>query len=72
MRNSDGSLKVKLEDYPEEIMVENYWRRNGVMTLREALPADHPENLWNWFRKTYPDLDPGHYGISDPKDTYHG
>lgn len=43
---------LPIEEHPEEITVESYWKAgNGIMYLREALPKDHKENLWNWFKK---------------------
>jgi hypothetical protein len=58
---------LPIEEHPEEITVESYWKAgNGIMYLREALPKDHKENLWNWFKKTHPTLNPSYYGIEDP------
>lgn len=59
-------MKKKLEEHPEQITTSNYWIRNGAWTLREALPHDHPENLYNWFNREYPDLMPEVYGIEKP------
>lgn len=55
-----------VEEHPEELKISTYWSRNGVMTLRTALPATHEENQWNWFRREYPDLNPTLYGIENP------
>lgn len=55
-----------LEDSPSEISISTYWKVGGMMYLRSALPYDHEENQWNWFRKNYPDLNPNFYGIKHP------
>lgn len=60
--------KYKSEaDSPKEIEISTYWKHGGVSTLREALSADHKENLYNWFTRTYPDLNPSFYGIFKKK-----
>ena len=57
-------------DKPDQITTEEYWKRsNGTWILRRALNWDHPENLYNWAKRTYPDLDPEDYGIEKPQDT---
>jgi hypothetical protein len=59
---------LPLDQSPKEITIETYWKPgNGVWYLREALGEDHEENLWNWFKRTYPDLNPVFYEIKDPK-----
>ncbi len=61
-----SSVYRKPEDHPQEITISSYYS-NGVSSyLRQALPDDHEENLWNWFRRTYPDLNPEYYDIYDP------
>lgn len=56
-----------IEEHPEEIEINKYWKPgNGMWYLREALSVNHEENLWNWFRRTYPNLNPSLYGIKDP------
>jgi hypothetical protein len=58
---------LPLEKTPTEITISTYWRPgNGIWYLREALGIDHPENLWNWFRKEYPDINPDYFGIKNP------
>lgn len=57
-----------IEDSPQELIISTYWKQSeNVITLREALPYDHSENLWNWFTKTYPDLNPKYYDIYKPE-----
>lgn len=56
-----------IEDSPLEITISKWWKPGGgMMILREALPVDHEENEYNWFRKNYPDLNPSYYGIKNP------
>ncbi len=58
----------KSEEYsPKEIIIETYWKHGKVSTLREGLPHDHEENLWNWFRREYPELNPLFYGVEMPQ-----
>lgn len=55
------------EESPKELVINTYWNNGGgVATLREALPYDHEENLWNWFTRTYPDLNPEYYDVHKP------
>lgn len=55
------------EEHPNEITISTYWNMgNGRSILRRALPVGHPENSYEWFRREYPDLDPGLYGIYKP------
>jgi len=66
--NHKYSIYKELKDHPKNIKISNFWNNGGqVSTLREALPYDHPENLWNWFVKKYPDLNPNYYDILKPK-----
>lgn len=55
------------EDHPNDLTISTYWKPGtGMMYLREGLPANHAENQWNWFRRTYPDYNPNLYGIQHP------
>lgn len=51
---------------PETVQISTYWKNGMFLTLREALPLDHPENLYNHFKTQYPDLEPEDYGIFHP------
>lgn len=55
-----------LPEHPKELTISTWWCGDYRGLLREALPHDHPENLYNWFRRQYPDLDPFYYGIEEP------
>lgn len=55
-----------VEDSPKELTINIYWSRGMTSILREALPYNHEENLWNWFVRTYPDLNPEYYDIYKP------
>ena len=56
------------EHSPKEIKISTYWNPGGsVSYLREGLPHDHYENLYNWFTREYPDLNPEYYEISPEK-----
>lgn len=54
------------ENSPKELSISEYWTGDFRGLLREGLPHDHPENLWNWFTRTYPDLNPEFYDIYKP------
>lgn len=54
------------DEHPLEIKISKYVKHGRGMVLREALDEDHPDNLYNWFRKEYPKLDPSFYGIKNP------
>jgi hypothetical protein len=53
---------------PESITIETWWKPGGfgMMYNRNCLPIDHPESIYNWTKRTYPDLDPEDYGIYHP------
>jgi len=54
-------------EQPETITIETWWKPGGgMMYNRQFLPIDHPENIYNWTKRTYPDLDPEDYGIYHP------
>lgn len=55
------------EEHPKEININVYWKQGKVSTLREALPYDHKENLYYWFMREYPDLNPEYYDIYKPE-----
>jgi len=56
------------EESPKELTISTYWNSGGAVSyLREGLPYDHEENLYNWFRREYPDLNPLFYGIYKPE-----
>jgi len=55
-------------DSPKELNISTYWVGDYRGLLREGLPKDHPENLYNWFTKTYPDLNPEFYEIKNPNE----
>lgn len=58
-----------IEDYPEEITVSTFWSNGkGMSYRRSALPINHPENEYNWFKRTYPNLDPYMYNIKNPRE----
>ena len=69
MLEPDG-IYVSEEEHPLEITTSQYWsygpEGSKGMILREALPAEHKENLWNWFRREYPNYNPRYYGIQKP------
>ena len=47
-----------------EPKIEKYWEyAPDHFLLREALPSDDPENLYNWFVRNYPNLKPKDYKI---------
>ena len=54
------------EEHPKLITTSAYWNCGNVSYLREALPYDHEENLYNWFVREYPDLNPEYYEIYKP------
>ena len=61
-------IKYKsIEDSPKELTISKYWTGNYKGLLREGLPYNHEENLWNWFRRTYPDLNPEFYDVYEPQ-----
>lgn len=55
------------EDSPKELTISRYWCGDYRGLLRQGLPYDHEENLYNWFTRTYPDLNPEFYDIEKPK-----
>ena len=54
------------EEHPEEVKLSRYYSNGIMMTLREALEPNDPENLYNWFRREYPKLNPEYYNIKNP------
>lgn len=55
------------KEYPETVVTKEYWEaRKGHYILRRALPIEHPEHLYNWFKREYPDLEPEWYGVYHP------
>jgi len=66
----DNSKYKPIEEHPKELKISTYWNTgHNVSYLREGLPHDHEENLYNWFTKTYPDLNPSFYDIKIPQRT---
>lgn len=59
-------MKTK-EEHPKEITINTFWNLGKTSVLREALPYDHEENLYNWFKREYPDLNPSYYDIHKPE-----
>lgn len=52
----------------QSIEVPEWWTNTGGMSYRrDALPSEHPESIWNFVRKNYPDVDPREYNIEAPK-----
>lgn len=54
-------------EHPKELTISRYWTGNYRGLLREGLPYDHEENLYNWFIRSYPDLDPEYYNSEKPE-----
>lgn len=65
--DKENSKYKSLEDSPKELNINTYWKCGNVSYLREGLPYDHEENLYNWFTKTYPELNPELYNIEKPR-----
>lgn len=56
-----------IEEYPEKIEVPIWWGNGGgMMFRRDSLSHNHPEHPYNWFCRTYPDLNPAVYGLKHP------
>ncbi len=56
-----------LDESPKELTISRYWSNGGGMSyLREGLPINHPENQYNWFTRTYPELNPSYYDVKHP------
>jgi hypothetical protein len=54
-----------IKESPKDITISTYWNPGGqVSYLREGLPYDHEENLYNWFVREYPDLNSAFYNIT--------
>lgn len=54
------------EDSPKDLTISTFWSGSFRGFLREGLPYDHEENQYNWFIRTYPDLNPEFYNIEKP------
>jgi hypothetical protein len=53
-------------EIPEFIQIQKYWSRGtGISTLREALPHNHPEHLYNYVKNQL-GVPPEAYGIYHP------
>ena len=51
---------------PAEIEVPEWWSNGrGALIRRAALPPDHPENTYNYIKRTY-HVDPEIYGVKNP------
>src|SRR5574343_1345334 len=52
---------------PKEVSIEVWYRPGGSMMYnRYHLSPRHPEYVYNYFKREYPDLKPEDYGIENP------
>lgn len=51
----------------DEIKIPVWWKRGGMMTRRDCLPFDHPENEYNYIKREY-GVEPEDYGVYHPLD----
>ena len=55
---------------PEEIELPIWWSNGHMLYNRHALDFDHPENAYNYIKRTY-NVDPEDYGIERPTPQSH-
>lgn len=51
---------------PEHIDIPEWWSDGHMIRRRSALPAEHPENEYNYIVRKY-GVDPEDYGVLDPR-----
>lgn len=59
-----------MSEAPESIEVPVWWVSGGMMVRRDALEHDHPEQTYNYIKRTY-GVAPEAYGIfAAPRSPY--